>query len=112
MRAALASYAGYRAGADRAALGRFIVPLSRLKELEESGRDLLLHEQGPDRGRLGVLGRGEVRAAAEEMLAFNRRHSSGTSDGHAVIDVVELKAGDPADIARQHSALPKSFASY
>jgi hypothetical protein len=112
MRAALESYAGYRAGPDRAALGRFIVPLSRLKELEECGRDLLPHDHGLDPWKLSVLVSGDARAAGEEMLTFNGRHSSGSPHGHAVIDVVELKAGDRTDIQRQHSALPKSFTSY
>ena len=41
MREALENYASYRKGEDRSALGRFIVPVSRLKELETVGRDLL-----------------------------------------------------------------------
>ena len=38
MRRALENYASYLKGPDRFALGRFIVPLSRLPELEEAAR--------------------------------------------------------------------------
>ena len=36
MRPALESYASYLESSDKKALGRFIVPLSRLKELEDA----------------------------------------------------------------------------
>jgi len=103
MRDALENYASYRASDDRSALGRFIVPLSRLKELEDSGRDLM---------RLSVLVAGNINSAAEEMLGFNRRHQPSSNDGQAMIDVVELKAGTTDDIARQRTELPPAFAPY
>ena len=40
MRDALENYASYRASDDRSALGRFIVPVSRLKELEGRGAEV------------------------------------------------------------------------
>ena len=41
MRGALEKYASYRESDDRSALGRFIVPVSRLKELEKAGGSLM-----------------------------------------------------------------------
>jgi hypothetical protein len=112
MRTALENYAAYRESADSAALGRFIVPFTRLAELEDQARDLLPRGAGSDSWKLSVLVGGDVRAAAEEMGRFNARHAAGSSDGHATIDVVELKSTDSADIERQHGVLPAVFSAY
>jgi hypothetical protein len=112
MRDALENYASYRASDDRSALGRFIVPVSRLKELEDAGRDLLPRDAGEEPWRLSVLVAGDVRGAGEEMLRFNGAHQPGSDEGQAVIDVVELNAGTPEDVARQRVELPASFTPY
>ncbi len=112
MRDALENYASYRASEDRSALGRFIVPVSRLKELETAGGSLMPRGRGEEPWRLSVLVAGDVHAAAKEMLAFNGRHQSGSSEGNAVIDVAELKAGTTDEIARQSAELPGSFTAY
>lgn len=112
MRDALENYASYYASEDRSALGRFIVPVSRLKELEDAGASLMPRGRGEEPWRLSVLVAGDVRAAGEEMLRFNSRHSSGSSAGNAVIDVAELKAGTTDDVARQRAELPTSFTPY
>jgi hypothetical protein len=39
-----------------------------------------------------VLVSGDIRAASDEMRDFNSRHSAGSPDGRAMLDVVELKA--------------------
>jgi hypothetical protein len=112
MRTAVENYAAYREGADSAALGRFIVPSARLAELEEQARGLLLRDTDSDPWRLSVLVAGNVQSASDEMLRFNERHSSGSAAGHAVIDVVELKATASADIERQRAALAPLFTTY
>jgi hypothetical protein len=112
MRTAVESYATYRESTDRSALGRFIVPVSRLKELEEEGADMLPRGQSPDSWRLAVLVSGDAQAAAEEIFRFNDRHSSASAEGSAVIDVVELKAAAPREIERQHAAMPDSITQY
>jgi hypothetical protein len=112
MRDALENYASYRASEDRSALGRFIVPVSRLKELEDAGASLMPRGREEEPWRLSVLVAGDVRAAGEEMLRFNSRHSSGSSAGNAVIDVAELKAGTTDDVARRRAELPASFTPY
>ena len=112
MREALEHYASYREGEDRSALGRFIVPVSRLKELEIVGRDLLPRGPGSEPWGLSVLVSGDVRAAGDEMLNFNSRHASGSPDGHAMIDVAELKATTVDEIKRQRSDLPGAFTTY
>ena len=112
MRPALESYASYAEGEDREALGRFIVPISRLRELEDVGRELMPRARGSQPWRLSVLVAEDVRAAAEEMLKFNRRHSSGSKNGHAVIDMAELKASTPDGIGHQRKDLPNTLIAY
>jgi len=112
MREALENYAAYRKSGDHLALGRFIVPVSRLNELEDAGRDLLPRGAASEPWRISVLIAENVRAAGEQMLNFNRHHSLGSTDGYAVIDVAELKAANVGDIARQRSELPDAFIAY
>jgi hypothetical protein len=112
MRPALEGYASYLESPDRWALGRFIVPVSRLKELEETVSDLLPLGDGSEPWRLSVLVAEDVRGAAEEMLEFNDRHSLESAAGQAVIDVVELKASAANEIAHQRNDLPARFIAY
>jgi hypothetical protein len=112
MRPALESYASYVKGSDKKALGRFIVPLRRLKELEEAAKDLLPRGADSEPWRLSVLVADDVHAAGEEMLKFNCHHWSGSPDGHAVIDVAELKASTAGEIESQRTELPRFFTAY
>jgi len=112
MRPALKKYASYLESPDRHALGRFIVPISRLKELEESGGDLMPLGDSSEPWYLSVLVADDVRGAAAEMLEFNDRHSPGSGAGRVVIDVVELKASTVNEIAHQRNDLPGRFIAY
>lgn len=112
MREALENYASYRNGEDRSALGRFIVPISRLRELDDEGRDLMASGPGFEPWHLSVLVAENVSLAGEEMLDFNRRHGPGSHGGHAVIDVAELKASAVDEIGRKRTELPDSFTAY
>jgi hypothetical protein len=112
MRPALEHYASYLETPDRLALGRFIVPISRLSELEESARDLLPVADASEPWRLSVLVADDVRGAAAEMFEFNDRHSPESDSGRAVIDVVELKASTPNEITHQRNDLPGRFIAF
>jgi len=112
MRRALESYASYLESPDRLALGRFIVPISRLEELEETGSDLMPFGDSSEPWRLSVLVADDVRSAAAQMLEFNDRHSPESDAGRAVIDVVELKASAVKEIAHQRNDLPARFIVY
>ena len=112
MRPALESYASYLDSPDRKALGRFIVPLPRLKELEDAGDGLFPRGRNSEPWRLSVLVADDVHAAGEEMLKFNRHHSSQSRAGHVSIDVAELKASTPAEIGSQREGIPRSFTAY
>jgi hypothetical protein len=112
MRPALESYASYLESPDRSALGRFIVPVSRLKELEREGSDLMPLGDTSEPWRLSVLVADDVRGAAAEMLEFNDRHSPESNAGRAVIDIVELKASSVNEVAYQRNDLPARFIAY
>lgn len=112
MRPALENYASYFQGPDRTALGRFIVPISRVKELEEAGGDLMPRGSPAAAWRLSALVAEDVRAASEEMQKFNCRHSLESKDGHAVIDVAELKASTVDEIGHQRRDLPPALTPY
>ncbi len=112
MRKALENYASYHEGRDRSALGRFIVPVSRLKELEDAGTDLMPRGPGSEPWRLSVLVAEDIRAAGEEMLKFNCHHWSDSKYGHALIDVVEVKASTVDEIGQRRSEIPGVFTPY
>jgi hypothetical protein len=112
MRAALEHYASHRTGEDRSALGRFIVPFDRLTELEEQGKDLLPRGPESEPWRLSVILGGDIAAAGRNLLDFNRRHASGSPDGHAVVEVVELKAGTVEAIQHAGAQIPGFFTPY
>ena len=113
MRLALENYTAYLRSSDRKALGRFIVPISRLEELEESGYDLMPRGPKSRPWYLSVLISEDVRAAGGEIFTFNRRHSAGSkARGRAVVDVAELKASAAGAIDHQHGDLPPDITAY
>jgi hypothetical protein len=112
MRTAVTHYASYRDGPDALALGRFIVPITRLAEFEEAAREVMLESWNKQPWPLSVLVSGDTKAAVEQMLKFNCHHWSGSEDGHALIDAVELKAASVQDIEGQQRALPSFFQRY
>ncbi|HXG73077.1 MAG TPA: hypothetical protein VNJ04_20980 [Gemmatimonadaceae bacterium] len=112
MRKALDHYARYREDPASPALGRFIVPVARLDELETTGHDLLPRGTNSDPWRLSVLVGDDVRAAGDRLLKFNCHHWSGSEAGHAVVDVVELKAVTAQEIASRCAEVPKAFTPY
>ena len=112
MRQALEGYASYLSGPDRSALGRLIIPFSRLREFESTASEFLPREPGREPWKLSVITTGEISAAALEIASFNRRHSESTTAGSVVIDVVELKAASPGEIELQRSRIPASLTTY
>ena len=84
---AVANYATYRAGGDAWALGRFVVPVSRLEEFESAAAD----GASGDPWRLSALAQA---SDADGIVAFNVRNA-----GRAVIDALETKAEAVDDVA-------------
>ena len=104
MAPAVQTYARHRQGALASALGRFIVPISRIEEFEVAAAPLLAavpaiedEAQAPELwGVSALVSTAEeldaVRADLETIEAFNDRHTE-VGSGAAIIDTIELKAG-------------------
>jgi hypothetical protein len=88
---AVAGYAEYLASPEAWALGRFVVPATRLDELSaESARYTGVRTEP---WRLGVLVGDDSAAEAERIRAFNAAHT-----GRLLVDVAEARAPSPAVI--------------
>lgn len=85
------NYASYVEGARAQFLGRLIVPVARLDELELEAAGLL----APGRPwRLSALGGQHPDADLDAILAFNARHAEADD---AVVDTLEAKAASAAE---------------
>ncbi|HKR09764.1 MAG TPA: hypothetical protein VJS39_11280 [Gemmatimonadaceae bacterium] len=114
MSTAVRNYAEYSRGPDRAALGRFIVPLARLSEFETTAAPFFPTGRNAEAWRVSVLVADDVRSAVDEMSKFNAQHAKGgrKGAGAAVVDVAELKATTVEEIANQQGDLPRTLTSY
>jgi len=81
---AAANYAAYRGGEDAWALGRFVVPTARLRDLD--ALDGARVEPGAA-WRIAALAGADLDADLREISGFNQRQH-----GRAVADTIELKA--------------------
>lgn len=93
MREAVARYADYRGAAEAWALGRFVVPLTRVDELVAAQRAVGAHNQG---WRLSVLLGDDPASDASRIRALNAAHARS-----ALIDSAEMKVSGPAAAARR-----------
>src|SRR5690606_2658502 len=91
MHAAVRNYADYRAGGYGWALGRFILPVSRLADFEAAASERLPVRPGGTAWPLGALLGSDVAKDIERLGEFNCRHAADGA-GAAAADVVECKA--------------------
>ncbi|HEY9505951.1 MAG TPA: hypothetical protein VIQ27_08270 [Gemmatimonadales bacterium] len=91
----VANYSSYRAGPHAWALGRLVVPASRLPELEATGGDL----------RIAALLGTDAAGDLERIREFNRRHPGA-------VDVVEAKADSPEAVERLLTRVPSQLTRY
>jgi hypothetical protein len=96
MREAVARYADYRGAAEAWALGRFVVPLTRVEELVAAQRVAGAYGQG---WRLSVLLGDDPTPDASRIRALNASHART-----ALIDSAEVKVSGPAAAARRRIA--------
>ena len=89
---ASANYAAYRAGDEAWALGRFVLPAARLRELETSADAQL--QAGGEPWRITALAGPDLGRDLAEIAGFNERQR-----GHAVADTIELKSATTAAIS-------------
>lgn len=110
MRAAVENYLGYRDGVDAWALGRFIVPASRLAEFEEvvagSPAGLAGHEPWP----LSVLVGPDISGDLEQIAGFQRRHPD--TPAMLRVDTIEAKADGVGAIRETMRQVPGRLQVY
>ena len=106
MPAAVANYAGYRAGVDAWALGRFVVPAARLDEFSAALSGIAAAPSPGGAWLLAALAGPDVAGDLELIARFNDRAS------HARIDTVELKAGSAATIQDSMHRMPRHLQAY
>ncbi len=107
MGTALENYARYSGGTASWALGRFIVPVRRLAELEvELSR--IPRRPGGRSWRLAALLGTDARPDLKSLDAFNRRY---TNRG-VTIDTVELKATSEQGVGEIARLVPSSLQTY
>lgn len=110
MQDAVARYATYRAGARRAMLGRFVVPVARLDELAMAVASLPSTARGAANGAVAGPWRLSVLAGAADaatLETFNATHV-----GRFAVDTVEAKAEDEPTIAALAAALGARYTVY
>jgi hypothetical protein len=90
MSAAVANYRRYRAGAEAWALGRFIVPATRLAEFEEAAGDGSSERARGQPWQLSALVGSDLAGDLDQIAGFQRRHG-GTAPSMTV-DTIEMKA--------------------
>ena len=105
MPAAVRNYASYLSAADAWMLGRFVVPVARLAELESA---LSGAPATPGREwRLTALAIADIDAEVERARAFNASHLN-----RARIDVLETKAASLGEIERTARAVENAFPTF
>lgn len=112
MPAAVEAYASYLRDPASFMLGRFVVPVARLREFDDAAGGLLPRGEGSDPWRLSALTGADTGADIDLALRFNCRHWSGSEIGHAVIDALELKVSSTAEIEAAMSRMPAQLTPY
>jgi hypothetical protein len=105
MREAVALYVEYLAAPEAWALGRFVVPVSRLDELAAEGARYISSDGRP--WRISALAGDSVTADVELMRAFNASHAR-----RFLVDTVELRASSREAIESSMRAVGSSFTMY
>jgi len=107
MGTALENYVRYSSGPSSWALGRFIVPVSRLAEFEVELRHIPLRPVDWPWRFAALLG-AHVEADLQLLESFNRRHINTG----ATIDTVEVKATSENGVGEIVRLVPSSFQTY
>lgn len=107
MEPAVERYAEFRASDEAWALGRFVVPASRLEELARTAFSRPTEDGERTPWPLSVLVGGDVEGDVRRIRDFEAVHR-----GRAVVEAVELKAETPERIAHAVAAIPEGIEVY
>ena len=110
MDAAVGNYAHYRAGPGSWALGRFVVPVNRIAELEAAARPHFSSPRGHSGWPLAALVGPAVDTDLASVASFNSRYSSTAPP--FVIDSLELKASSVSALETLLGGIPPHLQAY
>ncbi len=115
MRSAVRNYAAYWQGENSRWLGRFVVPAAKLDEFERAAVGLLpdIGWEGNNFWRLSALGGADLSSDLKRIAEFNARYAGlNSSAGAAIIDAMEIKAEQAAEIETAMAIMPEKLAPY
>ncbi len=106
MESAVRNFATYRTGEHAWALGRFIVPVSRLKEFERA----IVHIPNLTTGgwKLSALAGSRLEEETIAIFDFNKQLGANV----AAVDTVELKATTVEEVKAAAKAIPSSLIAF
>jgi hypothetical protein len=107
MPSAVTNYATYRDSEAAWALGRFILPVSRLGEFEAAAQHLLPRYPAAAPWPLSALGTNDLKSDLAAIQAFNQGYAQ-----RAIIDTIELKVSRPNEIVAAMRVLPEQITPY
>jgi hypothetical protein len=108
MASAVHNYARYLSSEDAWALGRFIVPATRLSELETTAAPYVSASTSR-RWQIGALIGSDLESDLPLIANFNRKHAS---HGRPVIDTIEVKGSSVAGIEETMRRIPRDLQAY
>ncbi|MGI8638586.1 MAG: hypothetical protein ACR2MG_01320 [Pyrinomonadaceae bacterium] len=103
---AVINYAAYKNSNYNWMLGRFVVPVSRLDEFLEGGRDFISRDKNSS-WRLSVLASEDIYDTVRKIENFNAENAPS-----AVCDALEVKADTGSLIEKIAEAVPPNLAVY
>ncbi len=117
MPATVRNYASYLDHPDQWMLGRLIVPVARLDELEQHAAALLPRDDDAEPWHISAIPVAASEAGddfvrdIEAINRFNEAHGEG-ANGRAVIDTVEIQAANAAAVEAALDAIPDELFPY
>jgi hypothetical protein len=113
MDSAVANFETYSLSEHNWILGRFIVPVSRLREFEKAIANLSVAKGRAERRfPLSVLLGANVSSDVAEIQEFNDRFVASGSLFHAKVESVEAKVVSPEEIESLSKLIPGEFEAY
>jgi hypothetical protein len=110
MNTAVHNFARYQSGDTAWALGRFIVPATRLSEFEAAAAPYLPTAATHQRWQLSALAGPDLASDLDRIAAFNRRPAA--REGGAVVDSVEMKFSSVPALDEAASQVPRQLQAY
>jgi hypothetical protein len=104
MSVAVRNFAEYLKSENAWMLGRFIVPINRLKEFSTEAESYLTKK---DPWRLSILANTDLPNTLKNVADFNLKN-----EGRAVIDTLEIKVNEAIEIVEANKILPRGLVTY